>query len=232
MKKFNSISVKLPFILNIVTIIICLFIILSLINLSTKEISNYVNEYVKSSANGYCNFIDKSIEDQILLMESYSSMPIIIDYIQGADWMESSIFLTLKKVLDNNEYITNAYILSKDSSVLTSYNGNDNRSGLKASDVYPDLWNRFVSSNYSVTISDTIYESTINDGYILPMLCPIFDYGNNFIGAFIGFIDWSLIIKDSLEKFGNAFSKDNTIFIINKNKEFVYHNITSELKKQ
>ena len=102
MKKFNSISVKLPLILNIVTIIICLFIILSLINLSTKEISSYVNEYVKSSANGYCNFIDKSIEDQILLMESYSSMPIIIDYIQGAGWMESSIFLTLKKVLDNN----------------------------------------------------------------------------------------------------------------------------------
>ena len=63
MKKFNSISVKLPFILSISIVIISSFIILSLLNASTKEIMNYVNKYMESSANGYCNFLDKVIED-------------------------------------------------------------------------------------------------------------------------------------------------------------------------
>ena len=214
MKKFNSISVKLPFILNITTIIICAFIILSLLNSSIKEIYNYVNKYAESSANGYRNYLYKTIEDQILLVES-------------------TVFITLQKVLDNNVYITNAYILSDDSTVLTSYKGNDNKSGIKVSEIYNDLWNTFISKNYNTIIADTIYESDINNGYVLPMLCPIFGYNSNFLGAFIGFIDWSLIIKDSLQNFGNVFSsKDNTIFIINNNKEFVYHNIASEIKNK
>ncbi len=231
MKKFNSISVKLPFILSISIVIISSFIILSLLNASTKEIMNYVNKYMESSANGYCNFLDKVIEDQILLVESYSSMPIIIDYLKNnSNEMESDIFITLQKVLDNNKYITNAYILSSDSTVLTSYKGDYAEKAIKASEVYPDLWNTFISKNYDVIVADTIYKSDINNGYVIPMLHPIFDYDNNFLGAFIGFIDWSLIIRDSLDRFGNTFSKENSIFIINNNKECVYHNIIEELK--
>ena len=46
MKKINSIAVKLPLIVNIVTIMICVFIIVSLINLASSEIDNYANQYM------------------------------------------------------------------------------------------------------------------------------------------------------------------------------------------
>ncbi len=233
MKKINSISVKLPFILNIATIIICIFIIFSLLSISTKEISSYVNKYIESSASGYCNFLDKTVEEQTLLMESYSSMPIIIDYLQNdAVWLEGTIYITLQKVLNNNKYITNAYIASKESDIIISYSGNSSSSSSKISEQYPELWNNFISKNYEVTISETIYKSDMNNGFFLPIICPIFDYYDTYLGAFIGFLDWSLIIEDSLNKFGNTFSKDNTIFILNKDKEIVYHNISSELKNK
>ena len=211
---------------------ICVFIILSLLKVAVDEINGHVNTNIKTSANGYCNFLDKTIEEQTLLMQSYSSMPVIIDYLKNYIWMEGTVFITLQKVLNNNKFITNAYILSSDSSLISSYDGKLKDSSIKISSQYPNLWNNFVSKNYEITIADNIYKSDINNGFVLPIICPILDYDNTFLGAFIGFIDWSLIIQDSLNRFGNVFTKDNSIFVINANNEFVFHNVASELNKK
>ena len=226
MKKINSIAVKLPLIVNIVTIMICLFIIVSLINLASSEIDNYANQYMISTVDGCNSYLDISIENQILLMESYASMPVMLDYIQNGN---RNVFTTLTQVLDNNKYITNAYILSRNSEILASYTGDTNIGG-RISEIYPDLWNIFKQEN-KVSISETIYESDMNNGFILPIIVPILDNNDNYAGAIIGFIEWSLIMRDSLYRFGNDFSTEKSIFIMNDNREIVYHNIASELKK-
>ncbi|MEI0478226.1 methyl-accepting chemotaxis protein [Brachyspira pulli] len=226
MKKINSIAVKLPLIVNIVTIMICLFIIVSLIDLASSEIDNYANQYMISTVDGCNSYLDISIENQILLMESYASMPVMLDYIQNGN---RNVFTTLTQVLDNNKYITNAYILSRNSEILASYTGDTNIGG-RISEIYPDLWNIFKQEN-KVSISETIYESDMNNGFILPIIVPILDNNDNYAGAIIGFIEWSLIMRDSLYRFGNDFSTEKSIFIMNDNREIVYHNIASELKK-
>ena len=226
MKKINSIAVKLPLIVNIVTIMICIFIIVSLINLASSEIDNYANQYMISTVDGCNSYLDISIENQILLMESYASMPVMLDYIQNGN---RNVFTTLTQVLDNNKYITNAYILSRNSEILASYTGDTNIGG-RISEIYPDLWNIFKQEN-KVSISETIYESDMNNGFILPIIVPILDNNDNYAGAIIGFIEWSLIMRDSLYRFGNDFSTEKSIFIMNDNREIVYHNIASELKK-
>ncbi len=226
MKKFNSMQVKLPVILNIATVVICLFIIVSLINLASSEIDNYANQYMISTVDGCNSYLDISIENQILLMESYASMPVMLDYIQNGN---RNVFTTLTQVLDNNKYITNAYILSRNSEILASYIGDTNIGG-RISEIYPDLWNIFKQEN-KVSISETIYESDMNNGFILPIIVPILDNNDNYAGAIIGFIEWSLIMRDSLYRFGNDFSTEKSIFIMNDNREIVYHNIASELKK-
>ncbi|MEI0528579.1 methyl-accepting chemotaxis protein [Brachyspira intermedia] len=226
MKKFNSMQVKLPVILNIATVVISLFIIVSLINLASSEIDNYANQYMISTVDGCNSYLDISIENQILLMESYASMPVMLDYIQNGN---RNVFTTLTQVLDNNKYITNAYILSRNSEILASYTGDTNIGG-RISEMYPDLWNIFKQEN-KVSISETIYESDMNNGFILPIIVPILDNNDNYAGAIIGFIEWSLIMKDSLYRFGNDFSTEKSIFIMNDNREIVYHNIASELKK-
>ena len=132
-------------------------------------------------------------------------------------------------MLDNNKYITNAYILSRNSEILASYTGDTNIGG-RISEIYPDLWNIFKQEN-KVSISETIYESDMNNGFILPIIVPILDNNDNYAGAIIGFIEWSLIMRDSLYRFGNDFSTEKSIFIMNDNREIVYHNIASELKK-
>ena len=226
MKKFNSMQVKLPVILNITTVVISLFIIVSLINLASSEIDNYANQYMISTVDGCNSYLDISIENQILLMESYASMPVMLDYIQNGN---RNVFTTLTQMLDNNKYITNAYILSRNSEILASYTGDTNIGG-RISEIYPDLWNIFKQEN-KVSISETIYESDMNNGFILPIIVPILDNNDNYAGAIIGFIEWSLIMKDSLYRFGNDFSTEKSIFIMNDNREIVYHNIASELKK-
>ena len=226
MKKINSIAVKLPLIVNIVTIMICIFIIVSLINLASSEIDNYANQYMISTVDGCNSYLDISIENQILLMESYASMPVMLDYIQNGN---RNVFTTLTQVLDNNKYITNAYILSRNSEILASYTGDTNIGG-RISEIYPDLWNIFKQEN-KVSISETIYESDMNNGFILPIIVPILDNNDNYAVAIIGFIEWSLIMRDSLYRFGNDFSTEKSIFIMNDNREIVYHNIASELKK-
>ena len=226
MKKFNSMQVKLPVILNIATVVISLFIIVSLINLASSEIDNYANQYMISTVDGCNSYLDISIENQILLMESYASMPVMLDYIQNGN---RNVFTTLTQILDNNKYITNAYILSRNSEILASYTGDTNIGG-RISEIYPDLWNIFKQEN-KVSISETIYESDMNNGFILPIIVPILDNNDNYAGAIIGFIEWSLIMRDSLYRFGNDFSTEKTIFIMNDNREIVYHNIASELKK-
>ena len=226
MKKFNSMQVKLPVILNIATVVISLFIIVSLINLASSEIDNYANQYMISTVDGCNSYLDISIENQILLMESYASMPVMLDYIQNGN---RNVFTTLTQMLDNNKYITNAYILSRNSEILASYTGDTNIGG-RISEIYPDLWNIFKQEN-KVSISETIYESDMNNGFILPIIVPILDNNDNYAGAIIGFIEWSLIMKDSLYRFGNDFSTEKSIFIMNDNREIVYHNIASELKK-
>ena len=226
MKKFNSMQVKLPVILNIATVVISLFIIVSLINLASSEIDNYANQYMISTVDGCNSYLDISIENQILLMESYASMPVMLDYIQNGN---RNVFTTLTQVLDNNKYITNAYILSRNSEILASYTGDTNIGG-RISEIYPDLWNIFKQEN-KVSISETIYESDMNNGFILPIIVPILDNNDNYAGAIIGFIEWSLIMRDSLYRFGNDFSTEESIFIMNDNREIVYHNIASELKK-
>ena len=226
MKKFNSMQVKLPVILNIATVVISLFIIVSLIDLASSEIDNYANQYMISTVDGCNSYLDISIENQILLMESYASMPVMLDYIQNGN---RNVFTTLTQVLDNNKYITNAYILSRNSEILASYTGDTNIGG-RISEIYPDLWNIFKQEN-KVSISETIYESDMNNGFILPIIVPILDNNDNYAGAIIGFIEWSLIMRDSLYRFGNDFSTEESIFIMNDNREIVYHNIASELKK-
>ncbi|WP_300755099.1 methyl-accepting chemotaxis protein [uncultured Brachyspira sp.] len=226
MKKFNSMQVKLPVILNIATVVISLFIIVSLIDLASSEIDNYANQYMISTVDGCNSYLDISIENQILLMESYASMPVMLDYIQNGN---RNVFTTLTQVLDNNKYITNAYILSRNSEILASYTGDTNIGG-RISEIYPDLWNIFKQEN-KVSISETIYESDMNNGFILPIIVPILDNNDNYAGAIIGFIEWSLIMRDSLYRFGNDFSTEKSIFIMNDNREIVYHNIASELKK-
>ena len=226
MKKFNSMQVKLPVILNIATVVISLFIIVSLINLASSEIDNYANQYMISTVDGCNSYLDISIENQILLMESYASMPVMLDYIQNGN---RNVFTTLTQMLDNNKYITNAYILSRNSEILASYTGDTNIGG-RISEIYPDLWNIFKQEN-KVSISETIYESDMNNGFILPIIVPILDNNDNYAGAIIGFIEWSLIMRDSLYRFGNDFSTEKTIFIMNDNREIVYHNIASELNK-
>ena len=179
-----------------------------------------------STVDGCNSYLDISIENQILLMESYASMPVMLDYIQNGN---RNVFTTLTQVLDNNKYITNAYILSRNSEILASYTGDTNIGG-RISEIYPDLWNIFKQEN-KVSISETIYESDMNNGFILPIIVPILDNNDNYAGAIIGFIEWSLIMRDSLYRFGNDFSTEKSIFIMNDNREIVYHNIASELKK-
>ena len=82
MRRFNSIVVKIPLIVNIVIIILSFTIIFTSIRIANKAINNAVYSGFETSVNGYSTLLDNILNDQLLIMDVYSRIPTIVEYMQ------------------------------------------------------------------------------------------------------------------------------------------------------
>ena len=82
MKRFNSITFKIPLIVNIVIVVLSFTIIFSSIRIASKAINNATYSGFETSVNGYSTLLDTILEDQLLIMDAYSRIPTIIEYME------------------------------------------------------------------------------------------------------------------------------------------------------
>ncbi|MBW5381246.1 HAMP domain-containing protein, partial [Brachyspira hampsonii] len=229
MKKFNSITVKIPLIVNIVIVILSFTIIFSSIQIASKAINNATYSGFETSVNGYSTLLDTMLEDQLLVMDAYSRIPTIIEYMQTRDAnIREKAISTMVNLFDNNDYILTLDLIDLDGKVIEAYNGDRKDAGLDMAATYPQLWKEFADSGYDHATSDIIYKSDINKGFVLPVVHSIYDLENNLIGSFVAFIDWSKIINDTLKDARNELSDKKSIFVLNEEDLLcVYHNVDS-----
>ena len=227
MRKFNSIAFKIPLIVNIVIVILSFTIIFTSINIASKAINNATYSGFSTSVNGYSSLLDTILNDQLIIMDAYSRIPTIIEYMQTrSEYVKDRAIRTMINLLDNNDYIVTLDLIDLNGRVIESYNGDTKNSGLDMSAAYPQLWKEFVDSGYDHATSDTIYESDINNGFVLPIVHSVYSLEGQLIGSFVAFVDWSRIINDTLEDTRNELSAEKTIFVINEaDLQCVYHNI-------
>ncbi|WP_295156241.1 methyl-accepting chemotaxis protein [uncultured Brachyspira sp.] len=230
MKKSNSIIVKIPLIVNIIIVLLSFSIIFTTVRMSIKAINNATYSGFITSVNGYSTLLDTIIEDQLIIMDAYSRVPTIIEYMQTrSEYIRDEAIRTMINLFDNNDYIVSLDLIGLDGKVIESYNGDTKNQGLDMSVAYPNMWQEYIDSGYDHASSDSIYKSDINKGFVLPIVHSVYNLENKLIGSFIAFVDWTKIINDSLENSRNELSADKSIFVLNEYSEYVYHNIDSLL---
>ena len=231
MRKFNSIAFKIPLIVNIVIVILSFTIIFTSINIASKAINNATYSGFSTSVNGYSSLLDTILNEQLIIMDAYSRIPTIIEYMQTrSEYVKDRAIRTMINLFDNNDYILTLDLIDLNGRVIESYNGDTKNSGLDMSAAYPQLWKEFVDSGYDHATSDTIYESDINNGFILPIVHSVYSLEGQLIGSFVAFVDWSRIINETLADTRSEFSEDKSIFALNEaNLQVVYHNIDRTL---
>ncbi|MEI0540083.1 methyl-accepting chemotaxis protein [Brachyspira pulli] len=227
MRRFNSIVVKIPLIVNIVIIILSFTIIFTSIRIANKAINNAVYSGFETSVNGYSTLLDNILNAQLLIMDAYSRIPTIIEYMQTRnEALRERTINTMVNLFDNNDYILTLDLIGLDGKVIESYNGDTKNAGLDMSSAYPKMWKEFADSGYDHAASDNIYKSDINKGYVLPLVHSIYNLENELIGSFVAFVDWSRIINETLEDARNELSEAKSIFVLNEDDlQCVYHNI-------
>ena len=227
MRRFNSIVVKIPLIVNIVIVILSFTIIFTSIRIANKAINNAVYSGFETSVNGYSTLLDNILNDQLLIMDAYSRIPTIIEYMETrSEYVKDRAIQTMINLFDNNDYILTLDLIGLDGKVIESYNGDTKNAGLDMSSAYPKMWKEFADSGYDHAASDNIYKSDINKGYVLPVVHSIYNLENELIGSFVAFVDWSRIINETLEDARNELSEAKSIFVLNEDDlQCVYHNI-------
>ena len=230
MKKLNSIAIKIPLIVNIVIVILSFTIISTSIAIARKAINNATYSGFETSVNGYSTLLDTILNDQLLIMDVYSRIPTIVDYMQTRnEALRERTINTMVNLFDNNDYILTLDLIGLDGKVIESYNGDTKNAGLDMSSAYPKMWKEFADSGYDHAASDNIYKSDINKGYVLPVVHSIYNLENELIGSFVAFVDWSRIINETLEDARSELSEKRTIFVLNDDLQCVYHNIDSNI---
>ena len=231
MRRFNSIVVKIPLIVNIVIVILSFTIIFTSIKIANKAINNAVYSGFETSVNGYSTLLDNILNDQLLIMDVYSRIPTIVEYMQTRnEALRERTINTMVNLFDNNDYILTLDLIGLDGKVIESYNGDTKNAGLDMSSAYPKMWKEFVDSGYDHATSDNIYKSDINKGYVLPIVHSIYSMEGELIGSFVAFVDWSRIINETLEDARNELSEAKSIFVLNEDDlQCVYHNINETI---
>ena len=231
MRRFNSIVVKIPLIVNIVIVILSFTIIFTSIRIANKAINNAVYSGFETSVNGYSTLLDNILNDQLLIMDVYSRIPTIVEYMQTRnEALRERTINTMVNLFDNNDYILTLDLIGLDGKVIESYNGDTKNAGLDMSSTYPKMWKEFVDSGYDHATSDNIYKSDINKGYVLPIVHSIYSMEGELIGSFVAFVDWSRIINETLEDARNELSEARSIFVLNEDDlQCVYHNINETI---
>ncbi|MEI0518972.1 methyl-accepting chemotaxis protein [Brachyspira murdochii] len=231
MRRFNSIVVKIPLIVNIVIVILSFTIIFTSIKIANKAINNATYSGFETSVNGYSTLLDTIINDQLIIMDAYSRIPAVIEYMQTRNEnLRERAISTMVNLFDNNDYIVTLDLIGLDGKVIEAYNGDTKNAGLDMSSTYPKMWEEFVASGYDHATSDNIYKSDINKGYVLPVVHSIYSLEGELIGSFVAFVDWSRIINETLADARNELSEARSIFVLNEDDlQCVYHNINETI---
>ena len=96
MKKINSLSFQIPFIISIVIIILITILLITTIRISTNGISKSRLDGFKDLANGYNNVFDAWFRAQSYSVSTYSKIPLVKEYLSTRN---EAILPTLENTL-------------------------------------------------------------------------------------------------------------------------------------
>ncbi|WP_020004560.1 methyl-accepting chemotaxis protein [Brachyspira innocens] len=230
-KKFNSLSIQIPIVVNIFIAFLLFVSIFTLLKMSSKAIDDASYNGFATTIKGYATFFDSLVENQLILSDTYSSFTFVINYMQNRDVEGEANMLTVLRLMSaKNPYVKSLALVEKDGTILNNSNGDNTDVGKNAGQLYPDLWRKYDAVK-KPTLSDSIYKSP--DGkWITAIIAPINSRNDNtYLGALLVVLDWQKVIDEVSSTAGEVLTHWIRLWVFNKDTLLVMHNVPSEVGK-
>ena len=230
-KKFNSLSIEIPIVVNVFIALLLIVSISVLVHMSKKAIDKSTYDGFGTTIKGYSTFFDSLIENQLILSDTYASFSSVINYMEyrnPAD--ETELINSMKLVGEKNPYAQSLSLIETNGTILNNSEGNNADVGKKVADLYPDLWRRYEPVK-KPTLADSIYKNS--DGkWITAIIAPVHSkIDNRYLGGLLIIVDWQKVIDEISITAGEVLTHWIRLWVFNKDTLLVMHNVPSEVGK-
>lgn len=226
-KKFKSLSVQIPMVVNVFIALLLIVSIFTLVRMSKKAIDKASYDGFATTIKGYSTFFDSLVENQLILSDTYSSFSTVIAYMQDRNpEAEAALMNSLKIIGNKNPYVTSLSLIEKDSTILNNSEQDNRDVGKKVSALYPNLWKKYDAVK-KPTLSDSIYKNT-EGKWITAIISPIHSRADNtYLGAMLVILDWQKVIDEISITAGEVLTHWIRLWVFNKDTLLVMHNVPS-----
>ncbi|MEI0798253.1 HAMP domain-containing methyl-accepting chemotaxis protein [Brachyspira intermedia] len=230
-KKFNSLNIQIPMVVNIFIALLLIISISTLVHMSKTAIDKASYDGFATTIKGYSTFFDSLIENQLILSDTYASFSSVINYMQYRNPEdEPELIKSMQLVGAKNPYVTSLSLVEPNGTILNNSEGNNADVGKKVADLYPDLW-RVYDSVKKPTLADSIYKDP-NGKWITAIVSPVYSkIDNSYLGGMLLILDWQKVIDEISVTAGEVLTHWIRLWVFNKDTLLVMHNVPSEVGK-
>ena len=165
MKHFNSLAVKVPVILCIVTTILITILLIISLTIAGNGISKSRFEGFETTVMGYSSVFDAWFRTQSYILETYASIPIVEEYLVNQDPTRTDrVETTLKTFREKNACAIHVGIVDKNGIIIADSDYNK-WVGSKFTDSNINIWNKLKNKEYgygSVSYGNGLAPSVVN----------------------------------------------------------------------
>ncbi|MBW5381636.1 methyl-accepting chemotaxis protein, partial [Brachyspira hampsonii] len=201
MSKFNSLAVKVPVILCIVTTILITIMLIISLTIAGNGISKSRFEGFETTVKGYSSVFDAWFRTQSYLLETYASVPIVGEYLAYKDYTRTDrLNATLKTFREKNACSINVGIVDNNGIIIAD-SDYPKLIGSKFADSNIDIWNKLRNRQYgygNVSYGNELVPSIVNGELSFIFATPVKN-GNEEVGYLYTVFNWREFYKNYIE---------------------------------
>ena len=201
MSKFNSLAVKVPVILCIVTTILITIMLIISLTIAENGISKSRFEGFETTVMGYASVFDAWFRTQSYILETYASIPIVGEYLVNQDPTRTArVNTTLKTFREKNACAIHVVMVDKNGIIITD-SDYPQAIGTKFNESNPYIWSKLKNKEYgygSVSYGDGLSTSSVNGELSFMFATPV-KYGNKEVGYLYTVFNWREFYKNYIE---------------------------------
>ncbi len=201
MKHFNSLAVKVPVILCIVTTILITILLIISLTIAGNGISKSRFEGFETTVMGYSSVFDAWFRTQSYILETYASIPIVEEYLVNQDPTRTDrVETTLKTFREKNACAIHVGIVDKNGIIIAD-SDYDKWVGSKFTDSNINVWNKLKNKEYgygSVSYGNGLAPSVVNGELSFIFATPVRN-GSEEVGYLYTVFNWREFYKNYIE---------------------------------
>ncbi|WP_300711546.1 cache domain-containing protein [uncultured Brachyspira sp.] len=199
--KFNSLALKIPAILCIVTAVFLTMMLIISLRISGRGISKSRFEGFETTVTGYSSVFNAWFRIQSYLIETYSSVAIVVENVLNPNDNTAEILnATLRGFREKNAGAIHMGIVDING-IIISDGSYPNWIGERFSNKNTDVWNKLKNKEYgygSVVYDNKLEASESNEELSFTFATPI-KYQNREIGYLYVVFNWRAFFKNYIE---------------------------------